>query len=159
MAAWQAPLERLCGGRVMRGEMLHVTLAFLGAVEQARLEALQLAAQEVVASRFVLRFDRACYWGHNHIVYAAPSRVPQGLGQLVDALLERLATHRFAFDAREHKAHVTLLRNARCHDVPIPQMDPVYWEVRDFALVQSVNQHGLSEYRVLARIPLGFPGG
>ena len=54
MAAWQAPLQELCGGRATPAEKLHNTLVFLGEVETARLEALQLAAQEVSGSAFQL---------------------------------------------------------------------------------------------------------
>jgi len=154
LAAWQAPLKRLCGGRAMLGETLHATLVFIGRIEQARLEALQLAAQEVGAEGFELSFDEAHYWGHNHIVYAAPRHVPQQLMQLVDALGQRLTRHRFKFDQREHKPHVTLLRNARWTDASLPAMQPVCWQIRDFALVQSAHQDGLEGYRVLARFPL-----
>lgn len=159
LAGWQVPLKRLCGGRVMRSETLHNTLAFIGAVEQARLEALQLAAQEVAGKRFELCFDAAHYWGHNHIVYAAPSRVPQQLAQLVDALGQRLDAHRFEFDRRAYRPHVTLLRKARWTDAPLPAMQPVRWQIGDFALVQSAPREGLTDYRVLARFPLSASGG
>lgn len=138
----------------MRGEMLHNTLVFIGKVELDRLEALQLAAQEVSAESFDLCFDDARYWGHNHIVYAAPSVAPQQLVQLASALELSLTRHRFKFDQREYKPHVTLLRNARWSDAPLPEMQPVCWQTRDFALVQSAHQDGLASYRVLARFPL-----
>ena len=154
LAAWQKPLQHLCGGRAMRGENLHNTLVFIGHVEQPRLEALQLAAQEVSAEDFELCFDEAHYWGHNHIVYAAPSHVPQHLVQLVAALEQHLTTHRFKFDQREYKPHVTLLRNAHWTDAPLPAMQPVRWQIHDFALVQSAQKDGLASYRVLARFPL-----
>jgi 2'-5' RNA ligase len=150
LAVWQTPLKRLCGGRAMREEKLHNTLVFIGNVEQSRLEALQLAAQEVSGEGFELRFDAARYWGHNHIVYAAPGHLPQQLAQLVSALEQRLTVHRFKFDRREYKPHVTLLRNANWSDTPLPVMQPVCWRVKDFALVQSLNQ----EYQVLAKFPL-----
>lgn len=143
----------------MRAETLHATLVFVGSVEEARLEALQLAAQEVVAEGFELRIDTARYWGHNHIVYAAPDDVPQQLAHLVDVLGQRLAKHRFKFDRREHKPHVTLLRNARCTDALLPAMLPVRWQVRDFTLVQSVHRDGQQDYRVEARFPLKSSGG
>lgn len=158
LATGQASLERLCGGRAIRAEMLHMTLVFIGAIDQTRLEALQLAAQEVVAPRFTMRFDTLRYWGHNHIVYATPSQAPRKLQYLVNALQERLAVHRFRFDAREHKPHVTLLRKARCGDEPMPQLAPVRWQVSDFALVQSANERGSLEYRVLARFSLSHSG-
>ena len=159
LAAWQAPLKRLCGGRAMRGETLHNTLVFIGDVELYGLEVLQLAAQEVSGERFELCFDEARYWGHNHIVYAAPRHMPQQLAQLVDALERRLAAHRFKFDRRDYQPHVTLLRNAHWTDAPLPAMQPVHWQIVDFALVQSVHRDGLASYRVLARFPLGACSG
>lgn len=159
LAAWQSQLVQLCGGRAMRDDTLHATLVFIGNIGQHRLEALQLAAQEVEAEGFDLRFDMARYWGHNHIVYAAPIHAPQQLLQLVGALEQRLSGHRFKFDRREHKPHVTLLRNARWTDASLPAMQPVSWQVRDFALVQSAHQEGLMKYSVLARFPLRASGG
>ena len=155
LAAWQKPLQHLCGGRAMLGETLHGTLVFIGNVEQFKLEALQLAAQEVSAPCFELCFDEARYWGHNHIVYAAPGGTAPQLGQLVGTLEQRLTAHRFKFEQREYKPHVTLLRNARWTDVPLPAMQPVCWQIKDFALVQSGQQGGQANYRVLARFPLG----
>ena len=159
LAAWQPTLCELCGGRAMRGETLHNTLAFIGDVELYGLEVLQLAAQEVSGERFELRFDEARYWGHNHIVYAAPRHMPQQLAQLAEALGQRLTAHRFKFDRRDYQPHVTLLRNAHWSDAPLPAMQPVCWQIRDFALVQSVPQGGLTDYRVLARFPLGAGDG
>ena len=159
LAAWQAPLSRLCGGRAMRGETLHNTLVFIGDVDRSRLEALQLAAQEVSGEGFELCFDAARYWGHNHIVYAAPGHLPQQLAQLAGALGQNLLRHRFKFDDREYKPHVTLLRNAHWTDAPLPAMQPVCWQISDFALVQSAHQAGLADYRVLARFPLGACDG
>ncbi len=159
LAAWQAPLKRLCGGRAMRGETLHNTLAFIGDVELYGLEVLQLAAQEAGGEEFGLCFDAARYWGHNHIVYAAPLHVPRQLERLVENLWQRLDAHRFRFDRREYKPHVTLLRNAHWSDTPLPAMPPVCWRIRDFALVQSVQQGGMTDYRVLARFPLRAAGG
>jgi 2'-5' RNA ligase len=159
LAAWQAPLKRLCGGRAMRGETLHNTLVFIGDVEPYGLEVLQRAAREVGGERFALCFDEARYWGHNHIAYAAPRHIPRQLPDLVGALEQCLAAHRFEFDRRAYQPHVTLLRNARWSDAPLPALPPVCWQVGDFALVQSVPRDGLTDYRVLARIPLRAGGG
>ena len=159
LAAWQMPLKQLCGGRVMRDETLHCTLVFVGEIAQSRLEALQLAAQEVSSGAFELCFDTAHYWGHNHIAYAAPGKVPTPLLHLVEMLEQRLARHRFKFDRRAYKPHVTLLRNAHWSDAPLPEMQPVCWQIKDFALVQSIQLDGLASYRVLARFPLTTSGG
>ena len=154
LAAWQPPLHKLCGGRVMRAETLHATLVFLGDVEQQRLEALQLAAQEVRAEPCRLCFDGARYWGHNRIVYAAASSIQSQLLHLVSELERHLSMHRFSFDKRPYKAHVTLLRKAHWTDKPLPDMPRVTWQVKDFALVQSVPDKQGANYQVLARFPL-----
>ncbi len=159
LAAWQKPLQRLCGGRAMRGDTLHNTLVFIGDVDESRLETLQLAAQEVEGEAFELCFQAARYWGHNHIVYAAPGEVPQQLVQLVGVLEQRLLIHGFKFDQCVYQPHATLLRNARWTDAALPrqmpEMQPVCWQISNFALMQSVTQNGLAAYRVLARFPLG----
>jgi 2'-5' RNA ligase len=159
LAAWQKPLKHLCGGRAMRGEILHSTLVFVGQVKFCRLEALCLAAQQISCDGFELCFDEARYWGHNHIVYAAPRHTPQQLAKLVEALEQHLTEHRFNFDRRKYQPHVTLLRNTQWSDTPLPAMRPVSWRISDFVLVQSAPHDGIADYRVLARFPLGAGGG
>jgi 2'-5' RNA ligase len=154
LAAWQPVLHKICGGRIMRDYTLHATLVFLGDVELHRLEAMQLAAQEVEGKSFDLALDVAHYWGHNHIVYAAPSTLPPQLAQLVHDLEQRLSKHHFLFDKREYKPHVTLLRHAQWSDLPLPEMDRVLWQARSFALVQSAPDEEGAIYRVLARFLL-----
>ena len=139
----------------MRGETLHNTLVFIGNIAQSRLEPLQLAAREGSGERFELCFDVARYWGHNRIVYAAPAYTPPSVTQLVLALEESLARHGFKFDIRKYLPHVTLMRNARWNDAVLPAMKQVCWKINDFALVQSVNHEGHTDYRVLVRFPLG----
>lgn len=157
LAAWQPPLRKLCGGKAMRPDTLHATLVFLGEVAAHRLEALKLAAEEAGGEPFELGFDSARYWGHNHIAYAAPSVVPAPLPQLVLDLEQRLRAHRFRFDRRDYKPHVTLLRHAQWSDEPLPEMPGAVWRVRDFVLVQSLSDDRGARYEVLARFPLAGP--
>jgi len=159
LAAWQKPLKLMCGGRAMLGGSLHNTLVFIGTIPQSRLEPLQLAAQEVSGEDFELCFDIARYWGHNHIVYAAPVQLPPPLTQLVIALEQNLVRHGFKFDDREYRPHVTLIRNARWTDAPLPAMQPVCWKITEFVLVQSMSHEGAAAYRVLARFPLEAVAG
>ena len=159
LAAWQAPLHALCGGRLMQMDTLHSTLVFLGEVEAHRLEALQLAAQEVSSPRFGWSLAEAHYWGHNHIVYAAPEIAPAPLVELVDKLERNLRKHHFHFDVRPYKPHVTLLRNAHWGDAskigdPLLSLPAVDWRVDDFVLVSSLNGASSARYEVLAQFPL-----
>ncbi len=155
LAGWQAALKKLCGGKATPPGNLHATLVFLGGVAEHRLESLKLAAQEAQGSKFDLDLDLAHYWGHNHIVHAAPSRIPPQLPPLVHDLEQKLASHRFHFDKRpEYKPHITLLRHARWSDAPLPAMPRTTWHMENFALVQSQGSEGGVVYRVLERFAL-----
>ena len=154
LAAWQPLLKKLCGGRGMRPDTLHATLVFLGDVAGHRLEALQLAAREVAVAPFEVGFDTARYWKHNHIAYAAPAEAPELLRQLVSDLEHGLRRHRFHFDRRSYRPHVTLLRHAGWGDEPLPAMPRVVWRMRDFVLVRSLSDASGVRYQVLARFPL-----
>ena len=154
LAAWLAPLQGVYGGRAMRPGTLHNTLVFVGSIATERLEQLQQAARQVNGSAFELCFDEARYWGHNRIVYAAPSQVPRRLLNLADALQRQLRRAGFEFDERAYQAHVTLLRNARRSEAPLSQLAPVSWQIGEFVLVQSELSGSGANYRVLARFPL-----
>lgn len=150
LASWQPVLKNAGGGRIMRADTLHATLVFLGNVANERLEALKLAAEEVAGECFDLTLDEARYWGHNHILYAAPATVPPQLVNLVRSLEHNLTRHRFSFEKQEYKPHVTLLRNAQWIDEPLPKMTKVCWPVREFVLLQSDG----GSYQILARFNL-----
>jgi 2'-5' RNA ligase len=154
LAAWQTGLHQLCGGRVMRTDTLHITLVFIGGIEEQRLQVLQLAAQEVAGLPFELSLDKAHYWGHNHIVFAAPGSVPPPLSDLVNELEQHLTRHKFHFESRPYKPHVTLLRHAQWSDAELPVMPAVSWQFSDFVLVQSLSDGQYARYEVLARFPL-----
>lgn len=154
LAAWQTGLKPLCGGRVMRPDTLHTTLVFVGEVAAHRLQALQLAAQEVTAAPFELCLELARYWGHNHIVYATPKHAPTELMRLVGDLEQRLLDHHFHFERRPYKPHVTLLRDAHWSDADLPVMPAVCSRFGDFVLVQSLRDERGARYEVLARFLL-----
>ena len=154
LAAWQVTLQVLCGGRETPAMNLHNTLIFLGVVKTERLEALNLAVEEVRGKSFQLIFDIARYWGHNHIIYAAPSVVPEQLLQLESGLESSLRKHHFNFDKRSYKPHITLQRHAHWTDTPLPTMPAISCGFHDFVLVQSVSAAQGVRYEVLSRFQL-----
>jgi len=151
LAAWQAPLHELCGGKVIRPDILHCTLVFLGEVAEQHVQTLCLAAREVVFHSFELDLTTAYFWGHNHIVYAAPGAVPPALNILVSNLECALRKQRFRLEQRPYQPHVTLLRHALWSDAPLPVPPRVRWQINDFALVQSLTDGQGARYDVLAR--------
>lgn len=149
--------HRDCGGRAMRRENLHVTLAFLGNVPAARVAAAEAVADAIAAPAFDVELDRLGWWKHNRILWAGCAAPPSALAQLADLLGAGLRAAGFTLDERPFALHATLLRNARCA-APVPQLaPPVAWHTGDFVLAESVAGPDGSRYAVRRRWPLQSP--
>src|SRR5256885_5706274 len=135
----------MCGGRTTLPENLHVTLAFLGAVEDTRVTEVERAAGQVAARRFPLILDQPGYWKKNRIAWAGASSVPRELDAMVAELREALARAEVGFDTKPFVSHVTLLRDAR-EPRAIPELAPIEWRLDGFALVQSITLPRGSRY-------------
>lgn len=141
LARWSRELRAVCGGRPTRPGNLHVTLAFLGSVDDKRIVEVERAAGEVAARASTLVLDQPGYWEHNRIVWAGASAVPPVLEEWVLELRNALARSRIGFDSKPFAAHVTLLRKAR-EPRTMPGLEPIRWEVDGFALLRSQLQPG-----------------
>jgi len=147
LARWSRELHAVCGGRPTRDENLHLTLAFLGSVEEARAAEVERAASEVAPRVVTLVLDRPGYWKHNRIAWAGASVVPLELESVVSELRSALARSHIGFDPKGFVSHVTLLRDAR-EPKAMPALDPIPWKVDGFALVQSVTLPRGSRYEI-----------
>ena len=148
LAHWTRELHAVCGGRPTRPENLHVTLAFLGSVEDARVAEVECAAGEVAPRVVSLVLDQPGYWKRNRIAWAGASTVPAGLDAFVAELRSALERSHIGFDSKGFVSHVTLLRDAR-EPRAMPALDPIEWRLDGFALVRSVALPRSSSYEVL----------
>jgi 2'-5' RNA ligase len=146
-----------CGGRAMRRETLHLTLAFVGEVATERLGPLIEAGAEAAsaARSFRLLLDRRGLWRHKHILWLAPAEPVLALEELADALAEGLRARGFALEKRKFRPHLTLLRKAGGAPETQREWPGVAWQVGDMVLVASERLPEGAHYRVLARWPLG----
>jgi 2'-5' RNA ligase len=142
---------KVCGGRVMRRDSLHITLAFLGDIPTERVAELKCIAGDVVARPFDLSADRLGYWRHNRILWAGADAAP--LAALAEQLSAKLASVGFRLDARPFVAHMTLLRDAECAGA-LGMPGPVRWPVTEFLLVQSGLSPAGAHYEAIGRWPL-----
>jgi len=146
-------MHALCGGRRTRAESIHLTLAFLGEVEETRVAELQAMAAQLQSGACDFELSRLGWWRQNRIAWVAPESVPQALTDLVNELQSQLQTAGYKRDTRAYLPHVTLLRNADCPE-PLATMQPMQWAVRDFVLVKSImTEHGPA-YEIIGRWPL-----
>lgn len=133
----------------MRAENLHITLAFLGAIERERFDDLIAAASTVRPQPLELVLDQPGYWKHNKIAWLGASEVPAALDATVADLRAALSAAGFRFDPKPFVAHITLLRDARAPR-EFPGLDPVRWQAGGFALIASENDRSGPHYRMAA---------
>ncbi|NTV09709.1 MAG: RNA 2',3'-cyclic phosphodiesterase [Zoogloea sp.] len=141
------------GGRRMRRDTLHLTLAFIGGVPQRDLPRLRSIAADISADSFEFDLDRLGFWNRKGIVWAGCSGQPAGLDELAARLGTGLRAAGFEVEARPFVAHVTLLRNAR-HETALPEPGLIRWKAADFVLVESLPSPERARYRVVGRWPL-----
>jgi 2'-5' RNA ligase len=142
--------QQRCGGRRMRRETLHLTLAFIGNLPAQRISELEGIAGAIRAPEFELALDRIDWMARKKIVWAAASKAPEALLHLAADLNLHLKAADFRVEERPFAAHVTLLRNARCGGEK-PEAAPVAWQVEDFVLVESELKPEGASYRIIGR--------
>lgn len=142
-------------GRAPRADNLHVTLAFLGSVDDADVARAVAAGMRAAAAAGAFDVALARLGGTRRgIAWCAPAVVPTGLGRLHEALAAALHEAGFATEARSFRPHVTLARDCAgpLRRAPLPA--PIGWRADALALVASTPAPGGSHYRDLARWPL-----
>lgn len=145
-------LRRHWGGRRMRADTLHLTLAFLGDTPAAARDAFLPMIDAIRAEPFELMLDQAGRWPHNRIGWLGCSAPAAPLADLAERLRRVLRESGVALDARPFVPHVTLLRNAP--GGPVPACAPVRWRVEDFVLATSRTDAGGARYEIAGRWPL-----
>jgi 2'-5' RNA ligase len=146
-------------GKRLRADQLHITLAFLGNVDEVMAQCAREAAQQANAAPFSLKLDRLGFFARPRVVWLAPATVPAPLQALYQRLNQNLASQcQFEPDRRPFRPHMTLIRKCR-KPPPREALAPVDWPVADFALVASETLPEGARYRVLTRWPLTAPAG
>ena len=135
---------------------LHLTLAFLGALDPARGALAEAAACGVRERGFVLELDRFGHWPRPRVLWTAPTRPPEALADLAGALHTALAARGFPLDARGFTPHLTLARDVTTMCGPRDH-PPLCWPVDAFHLVESATRPEGARYRLLRTFPLGPP--
>ena len=141
---------RVSGGRPIAKERLHLTVAFLGELTAAGLEAAR-TVPPIGVGAFELTLEALGVWPESKVLWLAPLEPPEALAALEARLWDGLAARGFRAEDRVYRPHVTLARRAR---PPAAGVDPVRWAVSDLALVESWPDGRCVHYEVLERWPL-----
>lgn len=136
-------------GRRIPPENLHLTLAFLGYVNAERQACLEREVSVIQSPAFTLTLDKAGYWPRRGILWAGGT-VPEDLLALVRALNQGLSGCGLAPETRPYQVHLTLVRNVRRLRLDRNNaIEPLAWQVRQFALVASQTLPEGARYEVL----------
>ena len=138
------------GGRAVPSANLHLTLEFLGPVEEAALPALVALGRALSLPVEAVVLDRLNWWRRAAMLVAAPSVAATGLLAAQAQLRQALKGGGFRVDSRPFRPHVTLVRKV---DTPPPAGPPaaVAWSFGEMALVESLSTPSGSCYAPLAR--------
>lgn len=158
-ALHQAALDgaKRFGGRAMRPDTLHLTLAFIGDIAFDRLQALHAAAAEVDCAAFAMTLDCLGFWAHNRILWAGGKRGCDGLSILANRLAESLHARGWPTglkSGRPFAPHVTLVRNVVAKHPELPDLRPLDWKCERFVLMRSRLSSSGAAYEILGQWPL-----
>jgi RNA 2',3'-cyclic 3'-phosphodiesterase len=143
-------LQPQCGGKLVLSDNIHLTLVFVGEVDQADIMRVIDAASTVNPEAFLLQLDQVGAFRDSKVVWLGPMLTPPPLSLLVNNLHNALSKAGFGFDNKPFVPHLTLLRKAGWLDRAM-QYKSIAWPVKGYALVQSHSEPGGVRYEVLRR--------
>ena len=152
--AEQARLLPINTGRRVPPENFHITLVFLGNVEEQAVAALTGTAEDISIPRFRLQINHCGWWKRAKVAWLAPAYAPEPSLELVRQLNHQARSAGLPVDERDYSPHLTIARKLTRPLKPCT-FEPVYWDVREFCLVESVTHEKGARYRVLQSWVLG----
>jgi 2'-5' RNA ligase len=129
---------------------LHMTLHFLGACSATEQDCYVKVISSILFEPFDIVID--CVGGRSRsgIRWLSASRLPEALAQLVTKLGDALEACGYEPEQRRFLPHVTISRKEKGARART-ELPALRWQVREFALVESLPVPGGVRYEVRAR--------
>lgn len=140
------------GRRVVR-QNLHLTLAFLGGVDEETKRKLLSGAASIHSEGFSLAMTHLGWFKRAQVLWLAPDSVPDALLKLVAAINSVVSQYHLKVDKRPYAPHLTLVRKAQ-RAVRELSFEPIYWNINHFCLVESDTRPEGAEYKIIGSWPL-----
>ncbi len=134
-----------CTGRIIAGEQLLITLAFLGQQAPEVLPDLCSRASRLHFEPCTLVLDRLRTFGGANVLWLGATMIPASLRDFHQALLGELQKGGIALDRKSWEPHLTLYRRLR-NKPAIMETVAVSWRLNQFSLMESINVKGGVEY-------------
>jgi RNA 2',3'-cyclic 3'-phosphodiesterase len=143
------------GARRIRGDNLHLTLAFIGELSSPKGHEAARVLRDVSIEPFEWRIDHVGRFDRARVLWAGGQPEPR-LEQLAESVRSQLKTLQIRFDEKRFAAHVTLLRDlpplpARSGGEALYEIEPLVWPIRGALMIVSERDpKGATVYRPLA---------
>jgi len=125
-------------GRPVERRNWHITLPFIGDIEERHIPDIQELTAQVQMEPFRLVFDRLEYWARPKVACLAAAMVPAELSQLVSSLNDVVQLVGVSPPDRTYRPHITVSRNARAFTTErLTQRATTEWS--NFELMESVS--------------------
>ncbi len=125
-------------GHIFKAQNLHLTLHFLGNVSAETFNCVLTAAEKIQFSPFDLTLDCYGVFKRPKVFWMGVSNIPPALYKLYEDLGDALAVCDYQVEKRDFTPHVTLMRKIKRFDSGDKKIQPVFWHIKQFALVESI---------------------
>ena len=145
----------LVDARPVPVENLHITLAFLGRVENERLESLAEVMSQLPPPYTSLNLDRCGWFKQARVGWIGCSSVAEDILEFQAKLVEMIRELGFELDDRPWTPHITVYRKMRTRPVMVP-FKPIKWNLDSYDLMVSEQRPGGVQYRSIDhRVAIG----
>ena len=148
--------DRLGKFRWNHPDQFHLTLRFVGEVDEALRNAIDAKLQQIVVEPFILPVEGLSVFpqrGQPQVVFAAVGRAHTRLFQLQHRVEEALAGLGLPLELRAFSPHITLARTSRCSPGMVNEFVKRHrdfsappWKVEKFCLYKTQITHFGSQY-------------
>jgi len=131
----------------VKADNLHVTLLFLGNINNKTETALKQSVENIKVSPFPLQFEQLSFWKKPRILCLTTQQYDTQLSILVKTLKQASEQCAIKTEERPYKPHITLARKAHTRialDVPLIEL-----HTQSFCLVESCSTPNGVSYQVL----------
>lgn len=138
----------------------HITLAFLGLIDDTQIQTLINTIDNWQAKAFELCLDKVALLGSGHYLTWQASQLADShvaLVQQLQELVKQVARPEQKAHKHDYLAHLTLHRNAALSTAvldSLPPLIPVCWQSQRFALYQSQLSQPHATYSIIKDWPL-----
>lgn len=157
LAETSAALRDGVRGRYVATDSLHVTLAFLGSVENSRVDAAACALERGCAGHGAFRVELGelgSFGKRNSATLWQGFRDDRPFRALADDVRDALEDAGFEFDRKPFRAHITLMRKANLSSGMLPPPAPAAGTVDTVTLFSSDLSGDRPHYEPLHRVTL-----